>query len=336
MTELEKILSRREILTGAAALALANVLSQVSVATAQSDSPSQPYEDRQVSFLEALRNKGLRVTYLDQLFKRELGSKQDSPVADALYDPDGLLIAVDMMEIEKRKMISAGLEGYLRTEKGKAKFEDLRKIREIENAERSKKVYGSVVYDPNYFGKGFKSKIYLFQKAFDASIFERAGGAILPAGLHISPSEDRIKSLLHSFYAISEAVYKGVDFGNGLVVDSSNFNSLELPVAIFLLNYIDQDSGIGFSKGLQKTLRGKYGGDVYNPAYLDALLTAADFWEYSKQGVLSPEFQKTLTPFERKLIDHIENSFNTNILPDINQFIMDYKRILRKQNAPEA
>ena len=141
---------------------------------------------------------------------------------------------------------------------------------------------------PLDFGKGVKPDIFVFGNALEKLHIET------PHGMVEIPTEKRVRALLQHEYIHAEDIYKGINLGNGLVIDSSNHVDINPRVKKFVMESRAYLRAVEFSRQL----------GISHPVYWYTLRRLLDtMTEIYNEDIKDRKF----TPYETRMIEFQKN-----------------------------
>ena len=161
-------------------------------------------------------------------------------------------------------------------------------------------VYGAqTISNESGFGRGAKSDIYFYPSNFEQHFFRCISGRIIidTVGEIEVPTKEKIRTSLRHEYSHAKAFYKGINLGNGLVIDNSNHLKIDPRVKWYVSEIESYLSGVEFAR--------QFGSDhpVYWYAVRTALLTADKYYErYILPHIGKEKDKEKFTPYELRLV----------------------------------
>ena len=302
MVSLDSILSRRELFK------LGGITAAYLVIPAS--------EDRLRALTPLIKQ---RQQFLDQLVEKEL-----SPYAGRVIYDHNRSLSMETSNLHARRTLDdpQALRYFLKypdyfprnfnlTEEQIKGIEEVPKlikdliafIVQIVQIDKPHDAYAVVKPYPSDFGKGVKPDIFVFGGIFEKLFIET------PQKVIEIPIEERVRATLQHEYTHAEDNYKGINLGEGLVIDNSNHFDIHPRVKKFVIESRGYSRAVEFSR--------QFGRD--HPVYWFELGQLVS----NMAGIYNKDIRdRKFTPYETRLIE-----FQKKKVDDINQ---ETKRIFEK------
>lgn len=327
MTDLEQ-LTRRDFIKLGCVLGVEVTFQFLLGTTAESKTKKQ----RQITFEEALANISLRQEYINQLVDREFGDNARFYFDETVYDHNKSLFKKNtIIDVNRALNDSQALEKIIRMYLRDSKFNKLtendkktiaNKLRnlpsdrvELENyiRDRNRKLLNKLIYwnmgiYSNEFSKGMKSKLHVFGdtfKDFEFPINIASEPIVFPI------TEELIRARLQHEYVHAQDNFYGINFGNSLEINNSNYFKINPDVIEFVKEtraYIWQ---VEYSKE-------KFG--ISHIAYRASLITLIQYMNIYGKSIISMYQNGDLKADETKFIEYQINELKRRV-PQIFQFL---------------
>lgn len=302
METLDTVISRRDLIKLAAAVAISPVLITNS--------------SRRIHFEEALKNPKLRQTYIDQLVEKDRPYYTER----VIYDPhkiSAISAAKKLAEESLKELQSYKLdERYSKSIKERIMYKKYKTLLEILDDEH----VAIIVHDNKYFGTNKKSIIYFFEESFKGGDIEVNG-----VNLKVLPSEELFRTYLrHEFYHCEE-FFKGIQLNEKLRIDNSNYFRIDVDILDFIEETRVLIREIEFARQFNKKSNSTY--EKYHPAYLLAIMSFFQFIEGKSEKIAKKDLSEYDLGLVETQLSKIESTFHeaSSIILNLEPYMLKQK-----------